>query len=52
MKKRPTMADPVEYALIKQIYFKDDRRFLEVPDPEERNDRLEARSRYNNKSSR
>ena len=46
------MDDPAEYALIKSIYFKDDRPLNEHIDPIERNDRMEAKSRFNNKSSR
>ena len=49
---RPKITDPAEYALIKQIYFKDDRHFLEVQDPEERSDRMDAKRRFNKKSSR
>lgn len=46
------MDDPAEFAIIKSIYFKDARRLPEVIDPIERNERMEARSRFNNKSSR
>ena len=51
--KRPTLNDPAEYALIKQIYFKDDVRFIEnqLP-PDEISDRIDAKLRSSNKSSR
>ncbi|MCK9370996.1 hypothetical protein M0R04_13885 [Candidatus Dojkabacteria bacterium] len=50
--KRPTYKDPAEFALIKQIYFKDNRPTWEDLDPQERLDRMEAKQRYNAKSNR
>jgi hypothetical protein len=50
--KRPTMKDPAEFALIKQIYFKDNRPAWEDLDPVERLDRMESKQRNQNKSSR
>lgn len=50
--KRPTLNDPAEYALIKQIYFDTDRPLDDDLDPQERNDRMESRYKYNQKSSR
>lgn len=50
--KRPTLNDPTEYALIKQIYFKDNRPEWEDLDPAERLNRMESKHRHNNKSSR
>lgn len=50
--KRPRLDDPVEYALIKQIHFKDNRPEWEALDPVERLDRMESRYKHNNKSSR
>lgn len=38
---RPTMADPKEFALIKKIYYPQDRQDLEVQDQEELMDRWE-----------
>lgn len=49
---RPKLTDPVEFALIKQIYFKDNRPINEDLDPVERLDRMESKYRNNNKSSR
>lgn len=50
--KRPSMKDPAEFALIKQIYFKDNRPAWEDLDPAERLDRMESKQRFNQKSSR
>ena len=50
--KRPTLNDPAEFALIKSVYFKDNRPLNEDLDPTERLERMEAKSRQNNKSSR
>jgi hypothetical protein len=50
--ERPTLNDPKEYNLIKSIYFKNDRPFDEDLDPIERIERLEAKQRNKNKSSR
>lgn len=52
MIKRPTLNDPNEFALIKSIYFKDNRPLYEDLDPVERLNRMEAKYRHNNKSSR
>lgn len=43
--------DPVEYALIKKIYFNDNQPINQDIDPIERLDRMEAKQR-NNKNSR
>ena len=50
--KRPRLDDPAEFAIIKSIYFKDNRPAWEELDPQERLDRQEAKSRQSNKSSR
>jgi len=49
---RPRLDDPNEFALIKSIYFKDNRPLDEDLDPIERLERMESRQRHNNKSSR
>ena len=49
---RPTLNDKEEYALIKSIYFKDNRPEWEELDPTERLDRMESKQRFNQKSSR
>jgi len=49
---RPKLTDPVEFALIKQIYFKDGRPFAEDLDPIEKLERMESRQRFNSKNSR
>jgi len=49
---RPTLNDPEEFAIIKSIYFKDDRPLHEELDPIERLERMEAKQRHQNKSSR
>lgn len=49
---RPRLDDPAEYALIKSMYFKDNRPFSDDLDPIEKLERTEARHRFNNKSSR
>ena len=50
--KRPRLDDPAEFAIIKQIYFKDNRPFDADLDPIEKMDRMESKIRFNNKSSR
>lgn len=50
--KRPTLKDPIEYALIKSIYFKEPNRYLEDLDFIEKLERQEMRQRNKNKSSR
>ncbi len=47
---RPTLNDPVEYALIKKIYFNNSRPINDDIDPIERLDRMESRRRNNNNS--
>ncbi len=49
---RPTLNDPAEFALIKQIYFKDDRPLNEDTDPLERLERMESRYKHKQKNSR
>jgi len=49
--KRPTLNDKDEYAIIKEIYFREDR-VREELDPTERLERMESKQRFNNKSSR
>ncbi len=49
--KRPTMSDPAEFAIIKSIYFKDDRKTKDL-DPIEELNRMESRQRNQSKSSR
>jgi len=49
---RPRLDDPNEFALIKSIYFKGDGPHDEDSDPIERLERMEARQRFNQKSSR
>lgn len=50
--KRPTLSDPAEFALIKSVYFKDNRPFNEDLEPIERLERMESLSRNKSKSSR
>ncbi len=51
--KRPRLDNPVEFAIIKQIYFKDDNPFFDDNlDPIEKLDRLDSKLRQGNKSSR
>ena len=50
--KRPTLYDPKEFAIIKDIYFEKDHINKEDVDPIEKLERMEARSRNNNKNSR
>lgn len=50
--KRPRLDDPAEFAIIKSIYFKDNRPAWEELEPDERLDRMESKQRNNNKSSR
>lgn len=50
--RRPRLDDPEEYALIKAIHFKDNRPLEEDTDPIERNERMEAKARNNDKNSR
>lgn len=50
--ERPKITDPAEYALIKQIYFKDDRSAYEELDQLERLERMEAKHRQMKRSSR
>ena len=49
---RPKLTDPNEFAIIKSIYFKDNRPINEDLDPNEKLDRIEAKQRFNQKSSR
>jgi len=49
---RPTLNDKEEYDLIKSVYFKDNKPLHEDLDPVERLDRMEARQRFDSKSSR
>jgi hypothetical protein len=50
--KRPTLKDPAEFALIKQMYFQDNKPFNNDLDPIERNDRQESKLKNKQKSSR
>lgn len=50
--ERPKLSDPKEYAIIKSIYFKDNKPAWEETDPIERLDRQESRQRFNKKSPR
>mgnify|MGYP001583717084 FL=1 len=50
--KRPTLNDPEEFALIKSIYFKENKPAWKDLDPIERNERMESRIRNKNKSVR
>ena len=50
--KRPTLNDKEEYALIKQVYFKDNRPLNDEMDSIERLERQDAKIRQSNKSSR
>lgn len=47
VKKRPTLADPVEFALVKSIYFPKDRLYGEDVDQEERYDRIKHNHKTN-----
>lgn len=49
---RPKLTDPKEFRIIKDIYFKDNRPEWEELDSIERLDRMEAKQRHQNKSSR
>lgn len=48
---RPKLTDPADFANIKKWYFKDDRPVKDL-DPVEELERMEAKQRNNNKSSR
>ena len=50
--KRPKLSDPAEFAIVKSMYFKDNRPAWEDLDPIERLDRMESRLRFNKKSAR
>ena len=50
--RKPTLSDPTEFAIIKRIYFKDERLLREDIDPIERNERMESKARNKLKSSR
>ncbi|MCK9371038.1 hypothetical protein M0R04_14095 [Candidatus Dojkabacteria bacterium] len=50
--QRPKLTDPAEFALIKQMYFQDNRPFNDNLDPIERNDRQESKLKNKQKSSR
>lgn len=50
--QRPKLTDPAEFALIKQIHFKDNRPAWEDLDPDERLSRMESKQRNNAKSNR
>lgn len=49
---KPKLTDPKEYRIIKEVYFKDNTRVNEEIDSIEKLERMEARYRQNNKSSR
>lgn len=49
---RPRLDDPAEYAVIKKIYFNNDKLMSEEIDSLERLERVESKQRNNNKSSR
>ena len=50
--KRPRLDDPQEYAIIKQMYFKDNRPINDDLDPLERLERQEAKRRNKHNESR
>lgn len=50
--KRPKLSDPAEFAIVKSMYFKDNRPAYEDLDPYESLDRQESRLRFNKKSAR
>lgn len=50
--KKPKLTDPEEFAIIKSIYFKDNRNTEENIDPIERLERMNSRERNSKKSSR
>lgn len=50
--KRPTLNDPAEYTLIKQMYFNDNRLINDDLDPLERLERQEAKMRNKKNESR
>lgn len=49
--ERPKLTDPQEYAIIKSMYFDDNRPINDDLDPIEKLDRLEAKQRNNKPSS-
>ena len=49
---RPRLDDPEEFKIIKSIYFKETKPEWENLDSIERLDRMEAKERHNQKSSR
>lgn len=49
---RPKLTDPAEFALIKSIYFKDNRPFNQELEPDERLERMESKMIHNRKSNR
>jgi len=51
-KKRPTLSDPEEFALIKRIYFGSDLVDKEYIDPIENLERIDAKQRNINNNSR
>lgn len=50
--KRPKLTDPSEFAIVKSMYFKDNRPLGEDLDSFEKLDRYESRQRFNKKTSR
>lgn len=50
--RRPKLSDPAEFAIVKSMYFKDNRPIGEDLDPVERLDRQEAHQRFSKKSAR
>lgn len=52
MKKRPTLKDPEEFALMRELYFDDNRPLNDNLDPIEKLERMESKHRNLNKSSR
>lgn len=50
--QRPKLTDPKEFAIIRDIYFKDGRQEWQDLDPIERLQRIESKQRNNAKSNR
>lgn len=50
--ERPRLDDPKEYAIIKKMYFSDDRPFSEEVDSIEQKERQESRLKNNNNNAR
>ena len=50
--KRPKLSDPEEFAIVRQMYFKDHNPINDDIDPKERLERMEARQHNKHNESR